>query len=156
MQTDYQISQDKPWFKFWPEGVPRHLDYPEIPLFKLLSRAAEMWPKNIAFSCGECLLTYSELDMLTNKLAGGLRNLGIQAGDRIMLFLPNSLEWVIGYYGILKAGSTVSTANPLYRQAELRHQLKDTEATAIVTNENLYPLVKEVQAETKLETIIIE
>ncbi len=66
------ILQDRPWFKFWPEGVPQHLDYPEIPLFEILSRTAERWPENIAFSCqGRCLI-YRELDELTSKLAAAL------------------------------------------------------------------------------------
>jgi len=153
--VEYQISQDKPWFRFWPEGVPRQLDYPEIPLFQLLSRAAEKWPERIAFSCQEQRLTYAELNDLTSKLAAGLHNLGVRTGDRIMLLLANSLEFIIGYYGILKAGSIVTLANPLYREAELKHQLSDTAATTIITSNDFYPLVKKVQADTRLKTIIL-
>ncbi len=153
--VEYQIVQDKAWFRFWPEGVRRHLDYPVIPLFGLLSRAAEKWPESIAFRCRERGLSYGELDDLTSRLAAGLHNLGTRAGDRIILFLANSLEFIIGYYGILKAGGTVTTANPLHRQAELKHQLNDTLATTIVTSSDFYPLVKEVQAETRLKAIIL-
>jgi len=153
--VEYQVSQDKPWFRFWPEGVPRHLNYPEIPLFRLLSRAAEKWPEGIAFGCRERSLSYGELDDLTGKLAAGLHNLGIRTGDKILLFLANSLEFIIGYYGILKAGGTVTLANPLCKQAELKHQLNDTVATAIVTSSDFYPLVKEVQAKTRLKAIIL-
>ena len=149
------VAADRPWFKFWPEGVPQHLDYPLIPLFKFLSRAAQEWPENVAFGCRERRLTYKEIDELTGKLAAGLHALGIKTGDRIMLFLPNSLEFIIGYYGILKAGGTVTTANPLYRQAELKHQLNDTGAKAIMTNQDLYALVKEAQAGTGLGVIIL-
>ena len=150
------VAVDRPWFKFWPEGVPRHLDYPRVPLFEFLSQAAQKWPENVAFSCRGRQLTYKEIDELTGKLAAGLHALGIKTGDRIMLFLPNSLEFIIGYYGILKAGGTVTTANPLYRQAELKHQLNDTGAKAIImTNGELYPLVKEAQAGTGLEMIIL-
>ena len=147
--------KDRPWFKFWPKGVPQHIDYPKIPLFEFLSQAAQRWPENIAFSCRERRLTYKEIDELTSRLAAGLHDLGIKTGDRMMLFLPNSLEFIIGYYGILKAGGTVTTANPLYRQAELKHQLNDAEAKAIMTNRELYPLVKEVQAETQLKAVIL-
>jgi len=153
--AEYQISQDKPWFRFWPEGVPKQLDYPEIPLSGLLSLAAEKWPESIAFNFRERRLSYGELDDLTSRLAAGLHNLGIRTGDKIMLFLTNSLEFVLGYYGILKAGGTVTTINPLSRQAELKHQLNDTMATTIITSSDFYPLVKEVQAETTLKTIIL-
>ncbi|MCL0104748.1 long-chain fatty acid--CoA ligase [Dehalococcoidia bacterium] len=149
------IPPERPWFKFWPEGVPRHIDYPEIPLFELLSRAAHKWPASIAFRCQEHSLSYKQLAELTNSLAAGLHDLGVRKGDRIMLLLPNSLEFVIGYYGILKAGGTVATANPLYRQAELRHQLNDTEAKAIITNGDLYPLVQQVRSETRLQMVIL-
>lgn len=149
------MAVDRPWFKFWPEGVPRHLDYPKMPLFGFLSQAAQRWPQSVAFSCRGRRLTYGELDELTDRLAAGLRDLGIKTGDKVMLLLPNSLEFIIGYYGTLKAGGIVTTANPLYRQAELKHQLNDTAAKAIITNGDLYPLVKEVQAVTKLEVIIL-
>ena len=152
---EYQISVDRPWFKFWPEGVRQHLDYPSIPLFELLSQAAQKCPENVAFGCRGRQLTYREMDELTARLAAALHDLGIKLGDRVALFLPNSLEFIIGYYGILKAGGTVTTANPLYRQAELRHQLNDTGAKAIMTNGDLYLLVKEVQAGSGLEVIIL-
>ncbi len=151
----YQISPDKPWFGSWPEGVPRTLDYPEIPLFGLLTRSAEKWPDSTAFSSGEQRLSYEELDELTGRLAAGLHNLGIRTGDRVLLFLSNSLDFVISYYGILKAGGTVTTVNPLSRQAELRHQLSDTAASAIVTSSDFYPLVREVKAGTTLKAIIL-
>ncbi len=149
------MQRERPWLKLWPEEVPQHLDYPEIPLFELLSRTAQEWPGNVAFRCRERSLTYQQLDDLTNKLAAGLRDLGVRTGDRVMLFLPNSLEFVIAYYGILKAGGIVATTNPLYRQAELRHQLNDTESKAIIANRDLYPLVKAVQAETKLQMVLL-
>ena len=152
---EYQVSQDRPWFRFWPEGVLKQLDYPEIPLSGLLSRAVEKWPESIAFSFQERELSYRELDELTSRLAAGLHNMGVRTGDRILLFLANSLEFVIGYYGILKAGGIVTTASPLFRQAELTHELNDTVAAAIITSSDFYPLVKEVQAGTALKTIIL-
>ena len=72
-----------------------------------------------------------------------------------MLFLSNSLEFVIGYYGILKAGATVTPANPLNKHQELKHQLNDSEAVAIITSENSYPMVREIKGETRLKAIIL-
>ena len=71
-----------------------------MPLFGLLSRAAARWPERIAFSLREQNLTYRELDDLSDRLAAGLHDVGVRAGDRVLLFLPNSLEFVISYYGI--------------------------------------------------------
>jgi long-chain acyl-CoA synthetase len=149
------ISEDRPWFKFWPEGVPRNIDYPQIPLFGFLSNVAKKYPDNIAFSCQGGSLTYAELDTAVNKLAAGLRDLGINKGDSVVLFLPNNLEFVIGYYGILKAGGIVSPANPLYKGGELKHQLNDCRASGIITDGNSYPLVREIRDETGLKTVIL-
>ncbi len=147
--------QERPWFNFWPEGVPKTLDYLEIPLSGLLSRAAEKWPASTAFSLGERNLSYRELDEMTARLAAGLHDLGVSVGDKVLLFLGNSLEFVIGYYGILKAGATVTTVNPLSRQAELKHQIADTGATAIITGNELYPVVNEVRTGTMLKTVVL-
>jgi len=146
---------DRPWFKFWPEGVPRHIDYPEIPLFGFLSDGATQYPDNIAFSYREHSLTYDELDIATSKLAASLSNLGIKKGDSVVLFLVNSLEFVIGYYGILKAGGIVIPANPLYNAEELKRQLNDSGASVIIVNRNSFPVAKGVKNGTKLKTIIL-
>lgn len=147
--------RDRPWFKFWPEGVPQHVNYPEIPLFRLLSDTARRCPNNIAFSYQDRSLTYAELDIATSKLAAYLNEIGIKKGDSAALFLPNSPEFVVGYYGILKAGGIVSPVNPLYKGEELKHQLNDCGATAIIANGNSYPIVREIKGETRLKTVIL-
>jgi len=77
--------------------MPRHIDYPEVPLFEILSSSARENPDRIAFSCKETSLTYNELDRLTNKLASGIKDSGVGKGDNVLLSLPNSLEFVIGF-----------------------------------------------------------
>ena len=63
------MAGDRPWFDFWPDGVPRHIDYPEIPLLELLSGTAKKYHDNTAFICREDSLTYAKLDMAASKLA---------------------------------------------------------------------------------------
>ncbi|MFC1980208.1 AMP-binding protein, partial [Chloroflexota bacterium] len=148
------ILGNRPWFKFWPEGVPCHIDYPEILLFEFLSNGAREHPDKTAFICRGHKLSYRELDVQTSKLATCLSELGIKRGDGVVLFLPNSLEFVIGYYGILKAGGTVIPANPLYKAGDLKHQLTDSGTNAIITGGDSYPVVKEIKDETRLKTVI--
>jgi len=149
------MLQDRSWFEFWPEGVPRHIDYPEVPLFEVLSSSARENSDSIAFSCQDNSLTYDELDRLTSKLASGIKDSGVGKGDNVLLSLPNSLEFVIGYYGILKAGSVVVPTNPLHKWRELKHHLDDSGAIAIITNKDSYPVVKEIRDETNLKTIVL-
>lgn len=149
------VSADRPWFRFWPEGVPRHIDYPEVPLFEFLDNSAAKYPDNVAFSYQGDSLTYNQLGELTGKLACGASDLGIGKGSNVLLLLPNNLEFVIAYYGILKAGGTVVPTNPLYKGNELKHHLSDSGSMAIITSEDCYPLVKEVESKTALKTIIL-
>ncbi|MDZ4230277.1 MAG: AMP-binding protein [Dehalococcoidales bacterium] len=150
-----QVPGDRPWFKFWPEGVPRHIDYPEIPLFELLTGTARKYPDRVAYTCQGSSLTYHDLDIATGKLAAGLNDYGVKKGDRVLLLLGNSLEFVTGYYAILKAGATVVPTNPLYKGRELKHHLNDSEAVAIITSRELYPTVKEIRDETGLKTAVL-
>ena len=154
-RTEYQIPPERPWFRFWPEGVPRHIEYPEIPLHELLSNTASRYPHNVGFSLRGNNLTYGELDELTNRLANGLSNLGVEKGDNIMLLLPNSLEFVVGYYGILKAGGTAVPVNPLCRASELQHYIRDSAAKCIITSKECYAIIKEIGDEAKPEIIIL-
>jgi long-chain acyl-CoA synthetase len=121
----------------------------------MLSNTARKYPDNIAFSCHGRSLTYQELDTQTSRLAAGLNELGVKPRDRVVIFLPNSLEFVISYYGILKASATVTPANPLYKRDELKHQLNDSEAVAIITSAGSYPMVREIKDETRLKAIIL-
>jgi long-chain acyl-CoA synthetase len=153
--SKYRVPEDRPWFKVWPENVPVSMDFPDIPLFGFLSEAARRWPDRTAFSCRDRHLTYGRLDELSSRLASCLNSFHIGIGDRVILFLPNSLEFVLGYYGILKSGATVTTTNPLYRQNELKHQFRDTGSKVVITDKERYPLVAGNTAGSSVEHIIV-
>lgn len=126
-----------------------------MPLYGLLSAAAAKWPGSTAFSCGKQSMSYRELDGVTDRLADGLRSLGVTTGDTVLLLLPNRLDFVVAYYGILKAGCTVAAVNPLSRQTELRHALVDTRATVLLTCNDHYSVVREAQRGTSLKTVVL-
>jgi long-chain acyl-CoA synthetase len=151
----YRVPEGRPWFKVWPENVPVSLVYPKVPLFKFLTDSAHKWPERTAFTCRDRHLSFSRLDELSSRLASCLGSLGIGTGDRVILFLPNGLEFVVGYYGILKSGATVTTANPLYRENELKHQVRDTGSKVILTDMGHYPLVAGSRGDTSVEHVVI-
>ena len=151
-----QVPENRPWFKFWPENLPHHLDYQEIPLYEFLTNNARKYPDNVAFSYrGRHNLTYKELDTQTSKLAYALNRLGMVKGDRTLVLLPNSLEFVVAYYGILKAGGTVVPTNPLYKVRELNHHIIDSGAIAIITDKEHYPVVEAIRDRTTLQIVVI-
>ncbi|MFC1942201.1 long-chain fatty acid--CoA ligase [Chloroflexota bacterium] len=149
------VSENKPWLKFWPEGVPHHIDYPEIPLSQFLKDSARQYPESTAFGYRGTGLTYRELNEQTGKLARGLSRLGIKKGDCIVLMLHNNLEFVTGYYGILEAGATVVPTNPLYKASELKHHLSDSGANCIITSRESYPTVQEIEGEARPDIVIL-
>jgi len=149
------IPDDRPWFKFWPEGIARHIDYPEVPLFEFLTATANKYPDSTAFSYRDNKITYRELDRQTGQLAAALGELGVKARDRVVLFLPNGIEYAIGYYGVLKAGAAVAPANPMYKKDELKHQLNDSGAVAIISDKEHYPVIVETRDETSLKAVVL-
>jgi len=147
---------EKPWFKFWPEGVPRNLDYPEASLGDLLKRTAEKHPDKIATVYFDKPITYRELNTASEKFATALDALGVKKGDKVALYLPNIPTFIIAYYGILKIGAIETAISPLYKEREVEHQLNDSEAETIVALDVLYANVLEkVLSKTKVKRVII-
>jgi len=145
----------KPWFKFWPEVVPKHIKYPEVPLFEFLKKTARKYPDNTAIVYFDKEITYKELDSATDKFATALSDLGVKKGDKIALFLPNVPQFVISYYGTIKIGAIATAISPLYKEREVGHQLNDSEAETIVVLDLLYPIIDKVWKKTKLKRVIV-
>jgi len=146
---------EKLWFKFWPEGVPKCIEYPEVPLFDLLKKTAEKYPNNTAMVYFDRQITYKELDLATDKFATALSDLGVKKGDKVAIFLPNVPQFVIAYYGAIKIGAIETAISPLYKEREIEHQLNDSEAETIVILDLLYPFVEKVWEKTKLKRVVV-
>lgn len=149
---------EKPWLKFYDEGVPPTLEYPEVSLHWYLEESARKHPDTTATILpgrfGETKLTYRELNELANRLANALIDLGVKKGDRVALYMPNCPQFAIAYYAILKAGGVVVTTSPLYSQREVEHQFNDSGAETVILLTMFYPIVKQVQANTKVKNVI--
>ncbi len=150
---------EKPWLKFYDEGVPHTLEYPEVPLHWYLEESARKYPDSIATILpgrfGDTKLTYKELNELANRLANALIDLGVKKGDRVALYMPNCPQFIIGYYAILKAGGIVVATSPLYSPREVEHQFNDSGAETVIILSLFYPVVKGVQAKTKVKNVIV-
>lgn len=92
---------------------------------------------------------------MANQFANSMLARGIGKEDRMALMLPNSPQFVIAFFGALKAGMVVTAINPLHREREVEFQLRDSGAKAIITLERLEPLVAKIKENTKLEHVII-
>ena len=146
---------DRPWLNNYDAGVPQTIDYPAIPLFDLLSQAAEKYPEAACTIFKGARITYQEMDLITDRLAAGLASIGIKKGDRVGIFMPNTPQFVMAYFAVLKLGAIVVAVNPLYTARELVHQTNDAGLEVMLVMSNFYNMVKEVQAETKIETLVV-
>ncbi len=148
---------DKPWLKSYPPDIPAEIKTDNLPtLDQIPVIVAELYPQKPAFANFGTILNFSDLEKLSRLFAGQLSALpGLQAGDRVALMLPNLLQFPIAMYGILRAGMVVVNVNPLYTARELRHQLRDSGAKAIVILENFAHVLEEVLDDTEIEHVII-
>ncbi len=144
-----------PWIKNYDEGVPAHIDYPQKPLFHFLEESAKKYPNKACTIFKGATISYKEMDELTDALAGALADLGVKKGDRVGIFMPNTPQFVIAYYGVLKAGGVVVASNPLYTAGEIAHQANDAGIEVMLVMSNFYQTVKEAQKNTKVKTVIV-
>ncbi len=156
---------DRPWFKFYDDGVPHSIDVPDILLHDFVERSASDFPNNVAVKMVlrylplgitiHASLTYRQLQEQVTRFAAALQKLGVQKGDRVAIMLPNTPQFVIAFFGALKAGATVVNTNPTYTPRELEHQLKDSGAETIVLLSPFYERLKSVQDSVPTKRAII-
>jgi long-chain acyl-CoA synthetase len=131
------------------------IEYPRISLQGLLEATAQRASRETGLVFGDRCLPYFELDLLCNRFANALLGLGVTKGERVALFLPNSFQFVIAYFGVLKAGMVVTALSPLAHEREIEYQLYESEAQTIVTLDTLYPIVQTVWEKTQLKKGVI-
>src|SRR5256884_3958722 len=145
----------KPWTRHYDPDVPASLVYPSVPLQAMLDDAAENHPNSTATIFFTRKRSYNSISDAAWRFANGLRRLGVKAGDRVALVLPNTPQFVVSFYGALRAGAVVVCCNPRYTAPELQHQLADAGATVVVALSRFYPLVKAARAGTAVEHVIV-
>ena len=145
----------RPWTRHYDPGIPATLRYPDVPLQALLDDAAESYPNATATIFFNAKRTYRSISEDAWRFANGLRRVGVKKGDRVALVLPNTPQFVVAFYGALRAGAVLVCCNPRYTAAELQHQLADAGATVVVVLSRLYPLVKAARPGTAVERVIV-
>ncbi len=151
----WEVPAERPWFRHYPPGVRRDLEFPNVPVTQFLWDAASDFPDTVATVFYGVKSTYRELAAYTQRFAAGLRNLGVKKGDRVAIMLPNCPHYLISYYGTLHAGAVVAQVNPMYVESELEYLLKDSGAKVLVVFESLYPRALAVRQSAGLERTIV-
>jgi long-chain acyl-CoA synthetase len=145
----------RPWTRSYDPGVPATLSYPDVTLHALLDDAAESYPNAVATIFFNAKRTYQSISDEAWRFANGLRKLGVKKGDRVAILLPNTPQFVVAFFGALRAGATVVPCNPRYTAPELHRQLADSGAETLVTLSRFYPVAKAARPGTSVKNVIV-
>ena len=127
------LRRERPWLENYEEGVPYTVGVPNIPLHHLLRSAVRRFPTRPAIFFEGSRISYRRLNHEANRFANALLSLGVGKGARVVLLMPNLPQMVIGFYGTMKAGATAVFVPPVIEPKEVVRQLKETEASVLVT-----------------------
>jgi len=157
-QQEYRgDSLTKVWLKRYPPDVPAEINADRYPsLVDLFEHTVLHYADNVAFINMGQSMTYRQLDDQSRAFAAWLQQgLGLKQGDRVALMMPNLLQYPVALFGVLRAGMVVVNVNPLYTPRELKHQLNDSGASAIVIVSNFAHTLEKVVAETTVRHVIL-
>ena len=147
---------EKIWLKNYPEGVPAEVDINQYASLKdLLEQSFATYKDLPAVTNMGKTLTYGELDQQSRYFAAFLQNnCSLDKGDRVAIMMPNLLQYPVALCAVLRAGLVAVNVNPMYTPRELKHQLKDSGAKAIVILENFAHTLGKVIDDTNRETVV--
>jgi long-chain acyl-CoA synthetase len=152
---DSSFPNAKPWVKFYEPGVPEMVEIPGHTLHGSLSMAASKFPDNTASIFFDRKISYRDLDAAVTRFAAALQGLGVKKGDRVMIFLPNTPQFLIAFYGTLRAGGVVVPTNPQYVPREVAYQAKDSGAETIIGLTRTWKTMKEARADAPFKRLIV-
>ncbi len=146
---------EKPWLKHYDEGVPSHIDYPKINLYEILDDATKDFGRRTAIYFQGRKISYKEFKDISERLATALRALGVKQGDVVAIMIPNFPQFLFSFFGILKAGATVTACSVLLTEHELAYQLNDSGAETIIAWDTQLEKINKIKDRTRLRNIII-
>ncbi|HPU19360.1 MAG TPA: long-chain fatty acid--CoA ligase [Alicycliphilus sp.] len=127
----------------WPRLLPQHLTLPATHLYRNLEVSAMRYPDKAALVFYDAAISYARLQDESERLAAHLQQrCGVRRGDRVLLYMQNSPQFVIGYYAILRADAVVVPVNPMNLSEELRHYVLDAGARTILAPQDLWAQVR--------------
>lgn len=145
----------RPWLFNYDKGVPQTFEIPEVPLFHFLEETARKYPDRACTIFKGAVITYQEMNAITDRVAAALVDMGVKKGDRVGIFMPNTPQFVMAYYGILKAGAVVVATNMLYTPREIEYQASDAGVEYMFVMTNFYETIKKAQPKTKIKKLIV-
>ena len=151
----HALRKERPWLEYYDAGVPYTVGVPNIPLHHLLRSAVRRFPLHPAIFFEGRRITYRRLNHEANRFANALISMGVGKGARVVLLLPNVPQMVIGFYGTMKAGATAVFVPPVIEPDEVLRQVKDSEASVLVTISMWAGLAKQIQESSGVPHVVL-
>jgi fatty-acyl-CoA synthase len=149
-------SMNERRFEFWPKRMPRTLTLPETSVPHNLKVSAERYPEKPAIVYYGINISYRKLMEEVERLAGYLqRDLGVEKGERVILYAQNSPQFAVAYYAVLQLGAVVVPVNPMLVTEELGHYFEDSGAALAICGGELYPQLSPLLGEGGFERVIV-
>ena len=139
----------KPWLAHYPPGVPPTIEIPNQSVPQAFDEATDKYGGRAALIFYGRKITFRELREQVDRFAAALAHLGVRKGDRVALYLLNSPQYVIAYFGALKAGAVITAISPVYTSFEVKHQLVDSGAQVLVCQDVLFDKVERAGVELR-------
>lgn len=144
----------KPWVRFYQPGVPAEIEAPTDSLVELFETATRQAGKSAALEFFGRTTSYASLAQQVERAAEGLRRLGVRAGDRVAIVLPNCPQHVVAFYAVLRLGAVVVEHNPLYTSRELRHMFEDHGARVVIAWTHAVAKIQEFPRDVAVDHIV--
>jgi long-chain acyl-CoA synthetase len=149
-------NTDGIWYASYPAEVPHDVDVTQYAsLVQFFDECIAQFRERVAYVSVGANLTYGELGRKATAFAAYLQSIGVKPGERVAIMLPNTFQYPVSLFGVLKAGAVVVNVNPLYTVRELAHQLKDSGAQTIIVFENFAKTVEDALPGTKVKNVIV-
>lgn len=142
-------------YAVWPKELPKSMALPRTSVFTNLEISARRYPDRTAIIFYDAPMTYSRLFREVEAMAGYLQAQGVAKGDRVLLYMQNSPQYVVAYYAILRADAVVIPVNPMNRSAELEHYIADTGANVCLAGQELTGFIAPLMETTDLNHIVV-
>jgi long-chain acyl-CoA synthetase len=149
-------NTDDIWYASYPPEVPHEIDVGQYEsIVQFFDECTDRFRERVAYVSVGANLTYGELARKANAFGAYLQSIGVKPGERVAIMLPNTFQYPVALFGVLKAGAVVVNVNPLYTVRELAHQLKDSGAQTIVVFENFASTLEAALPGTQVQNVIV-
>ena len=140
-------NEDRPWIKFYKEGVNPNLDYTDASMVGYFLEAVSRYPQDIAYEFYGYTCTYRELYEKIKQAAKGLKAQGVKEGDKVTICMPNTPSSVIMFYAINMVGAIASMVHPLSAENEIENYLNQSQSTVLFVLDLVYEKVRNFVSE---------